>query len=488
MPDPVVRRQDAVDFDRSQLKRLRPRHRAVLKHNVREFMVTPSDELYGADGNTWGYLWDTMFAVMAIASDNPPLAGFLLQNYLKSQHANGMIPHMVMWSSGFPQGWLVTNAVWQGYRHKGFDISGHAFSSSAITQPPLMAVAAGKIVDSLADDSERAAFSRSLISRLIAHHTWLYRERELNDDGLVVTVHPHETGRDDAPSHVRLLRAIPWSLREKVLLSPILQRAYERSRTDVDQGRIELGERSTTDTTLRSAYVAMFDLPAARRAMRRSGAVRIPLSHPYLHFDPGFNAILDRANSELIRLAEVAEATMPPKLLEAITRTASGLQGFWSPADQCFRGIDAHGRVAFSAGQEIGDILPIYSDHITGPQVHAILDLLIDPKQFGGAHLPSVNRSSPDYNPDRFWTGPAWPPTTELTIRGLLEKVDVTPASSQAVRDTALHLLHSALLAAADGELPEYRNSLTGEARGARQFTWTAALTINLLDLLDRRP
>jgi hypothetical protein len=482
---------EVIQLSPRELEEARSRHRGVLAHNVRGSMVTPSDDLYGADGNTWGYLWDTMFAVTAIATDDPALADYLFRNYLTSQHPNGMIPHMTMWSSGIPHGWLVTNAVWHGLRKDGRDLDGRPFRTSPITQPPLMAIAAAKIADALPGEQERIEFIRSVLPRLVAHHRWLYRERELDDDGLVATIHPHETGRDDAPSHVELLRAIPWPRLEKVLLAPGLQRAYELLRTDIDRGRIDLIERSSTDTTLRSAYLAMFDLRATRRIMRRSGRPRVPRSHPYLHFDPGFNAILDAANAELIRLADRAEMTLPPALFDAITRTSTGLQRFWSPAAQGFRGLDAHGQVRLSAGQEIGDLLPIFSDHLTPPQVQSIVDRLNDPDQFGGPYLPSVNRSAPAYNADQFWRGPSWPPTTELIVRGLhrtgrrLEGAEPAPELSRSIRDVWHNLAQSTLRAAVtDYDLPEYRNSRTGEPRGARQFSWTAALTINLLDLL----
>ena len=308
----------------------------------------------------------------------------------------------------------------------------------------------------------------------------------------MATVHPHETGRDDAPSHVELLHAIARPRLEQVLLAPQMQRAYEYLRTDIDRGRIDLAERSTTDTTLRAAYVATFDLRATRRTMRRSAQSRVPRSHPYLHFDPGFNAILDTANGELVRLAQMAEIKVPADLLDAMARTSEGLQRFWSPAEQGFRGIDVHGGVTLRAGQEIGDLLPIYSGHITPAQVAAIVDGLADLDRFGGPQLPSVNRSAPTYDPNRFWMGPAWPPTTELTIRGLyrqLERSDITLESADAIRSAAVNLTDSALRSAlADNDLPEYRNSRTGEPRGARQFSWTAALTINLLDLLESRP
>jgi hypothetical protein len=481
---------DPNDLRVADLGEFRSRHQAVLMHNVRDFMVTPSDELYGADGNNWGYLWDTMFAVMAIAADDAPLAGHLLQNYLTSQHRDGMVPHMTMWSSSRPQGWLVTNTVWHAYRTKGRDLHGHRFLSSPITQPPLMAQAARTVADRLPDDASRHAFAQEVVPRLIAHHEWLYRERELTGDGLVVTVHPHETGRDDAPSHVDLLHGIRWSLREKVLLSPIMQATYQRCRTDIDPGRIDIDERSATDTMLRAAYLAMFDIPRTRRTMRRYHLRRYPFSHPYLHFDPGFNAIFDDANDELIRLAEIAEIELRPELLDAMTRTQSGQQRFWDSTQHGFRGIDGHGVVTFRAGQEIGDLLPLYSSHITPEQADAVVDLLNDHDKFGGPNLPTVNRSSPHYSPDQFWRGPAWPPTTDLILRGLQKRVTrgggcaADPVAAR-VRDTAARLGNSVLRTAlTDEDLPEYRDSRTGAPKGARQFSWTAALTTNVLELL----
>jgi hypothetical protein len=52
---------------------------------------------------------------------------------------------------------------------------------------------------------------------------------------------------------------------------------------------------------------------------------------------------------------------------------------------------------------------------------------------------------------------------------------------------TAGRLGHSVLRnAMIDDALPEYRTSLSGEPKGARQFSWTAAVTINTLDLRER--
>ena len=57
------------------------------------------------------------------------------------------------------------------------------------------------------------------------------------------------------------------------------------------------------------------------------------------------------------------------------------------------------------------------------PQARRMVEKLFDPKFFGTpVMLASLARCDPDYNPEHgYWTGPAWPPTTYMTICGLKE-------------------------------------------------------------------
>lgn len=448
----------------------------VLNNNIRGRFITPSDELYGAGKNNWGYLWDTAFAAMAVASYDAPRGAELLTDFLALQHDNGKIPHMGMWSSTFPKDALATNLNWHAWRFPRHDRAGNRVKTSPITQPPMLAIAAGTIIDQLSGDETRTDFARTVVPKLAAYHAWLYGEREVHDSGLVVTVHPHETGRDDAPSHIDLLKSMPLTRRDKLWLSPLSQRLFETNRTD---GVKNLEERSDTDTVMRAAAVAMFHLLPLHRSLPKQGHQKVPHWHPYQHFDPGFNAILDRANDELRRLAEIAEIPLGPSLTDAMDRTAGGLQHFWDPVAQGFRGLDVHGRVELPANQEIGDLLPIISRHITQPQTEAILRTLTDPAQFGGPHLPSVNRSSPRFDADRFWQGADWPQIRILIMDALQRQ------TSDHARTLAYELGHSALTtAAADGELPEYRDGQTGKAGGARHFSWGAALVLRSLEII----
>lgn len=465
--------------DPATLQALSQAARSVLLGNIRGTFIAPSKELYGAGNNNLGYSWDTAFSVMAIAEFDAPLARHLFDNYMAAQHDNGMVPHIVMWSSDFPIGTLATNLNWHGGRNLRTDLSGQRVKTSVATQPPMMTIAATTVMDKLATEQERHDFARQAYPKLLAYHAWLYGEREINDDGLLVTIHPHETGRDDAPSHIELLRAMPSSLRDRLWLSKPVQQLFEKNRSD---GSKDLAERSDTDTVMRAASLAMFHLPVRLQRTQPDGPLRIHPDHPYQHFDTGFMAITDRANDALFELAEAAGQVVPEAMAAAAARTREGLQKFWSPAEQGFRGIDARGQVSLPANREIGDLMLLYSNHLTDEQVNTVLTLLEDERQFGGPHLPSVNRLSNYYDPDRFWQGADWPQIRQLMIDAALRRHHSRPQTvGHALgRATIIRALRTGQM-----HMPEYHDSLSGDPKGARGFSWAAGLVVHAVLLYE---
>lgn len=95
----------------------------------------------------------------------------------------------------------------------------------------------------------------------------------------------------------------------------------------------------------------------------------------------------------------------------------------------------------------------------------------------GAARLvPSYDLLGEAFDPHRYWRGPAWFNTGWLVERGLRQHGERAYADE----------LRTALVDTADtSEFAEYVDPYTGEACGALGFSWTAALT---LDLLHQRP
>ncbi|WP_460065408.1 MGH1-like glycoside hydrolase domain-containing protein [Streptomyces sp. YKOK-I1] len=86
--------------------------------------------------------------------------------------------------------------------------------------------------------------------------------------------------------------------------------------------------------------------------------------------------------------------------------------------------------------------------------------------------VPSYDLLGEAFDPHRYWRGPAWFNTAWLLERGLRLHGHLADADAlrRAVLDTAL-----------TSDFAEYVDPYTGEACGATGFSWTAALTLDLL-------
>jgi glycogen debranching enzyme len=85
---------------------------------------------------------------------------------------------------------------------------------------------------------------------------------------------------------------------------------------------------------------------------------------------------------------------------------------------------------------------------------------------------PSVPLNSARFNPDNFWQGPTWVNTNWLIIQGLKDYGYLKEA-----QDLKRHTIKMV----GGAGFFEYFSPLDGSGKGAPNFSWTAALTIDLL-------
>jgi neutral trehalase len=86
--------------------------------------------------------------------------------------------------------------------------------------------------------------------------------------------------------------------------------------------------------------------------------------------------------------------------------------------------------------------------------------------------LPSYDLTAPDHDPSRYWRGPGWLNTSWLFWHGLRLHGET------ALADDLRHRLLDRVGAAG---FREYLDPLTGAGHGADEFSWTAALTLDLI-------
>lgn len=423
----------------------------VLARNRRGAYTCPSGELYP---HQW--LWDSCLTAIGLARYDPSRAAGELLALFRGQWTNGMLPHMIFSDAVHDVG---SRRLWQSAHnpHAPRDVA-----TSCITQPPLPAVAAVHVADALPDD-ERRRFLADVYPRLVAYHQWLYRERDLHHRGLVTLIHPWECGLDTTPPWMEQLRRMPapWWMRVTVRLQ--LARLVRFLRRDTRY--VPASQRSSDDDGLRMVVLA-------RRAKRHDFELaRMPPDTSVLIEDLAFNALLAVANRCLTRIAEALGVTVDPGLARCADATHSALEELWDEASGQYYSRDAVTGALLELST-VATFVPLWAG--VAPERSARLGtLLADPARYGSAFpVPSVAVDAPQFDAHRYWKGPTWVNTNWMIVQGLREHVDTGRADELARRTVAL---------VEDAGFYEYFSPLTGEGFGAAEFSWTAALVLDLL-------
>ena len=238
----------------------------VLERNRRGAWTCPADGIYP---HQW--LWDSCFVAIGLAAHDPERAAGELRAVLRGQWSNGMVPHMVFAAE---VGDLGSARLWQSRRDPR---APRDVDTSCITQPPLLAIAAWFVARHLGEAARRE-FLDEIVPRIVAHHRWLYRERDLDGRGLVTLIHPWECGLDTTPPWMDALRRFPAPAWMRLVLRWRLTRIVRFFRRDTRF--IPAAERSSDDDGLRM-LVARPARPTVRvrpsTAPRALGAGRGPL-------------------------------------------------------------------------------------------------------------------------------------------------------------------------------------------------------------------
>lgn len=426
--------------------------KAVLEMNDRGTYTQPAHGLYP---HQW--LWDSCFVAIGLRHLDIERAQTELISLLRGQWHNGMLPNIVFRDE--PQ-YRTDRNIWRSWLNPF--APDHA-TTTGITQPPMLAEAVVQIGAKLALP-ERRSWYREMYPSILAYHEWLYHERDPHSEGLVLQVHPWETGLDNTP---------PWMAELHEHLLPFWIRAIEKTKFDRvinlfrrDTRSIPIDHRFTTIEVL-----ALFDIQ--RRLRRKSYDISKILDHSLFTIeDLAFNSIFIRANSHLREIAKSLREELPEDLVKRMHKTEKTFEELWDPYSGQYYSRDfiTHRLLKISS---IATLLPLYAGSISKEKAEKLVRMLENEQVFGTAYpAPSVPLNSFWFHPKRYWQGPTWVNMNWLIIDGL---------KRYGYKDHAAALTESTLEMVEKSGCNEYFDPLTGEPAGAPNFSWTAALAIDLL-------
>lgn len=424
--------------------------KAILDANWTGRATKPAPGLYPHQWN-----WDSGFIAIGRSHYDTQRAISEVESLFAAQWKNGMVPQIVF-DPGALGHYFPEPDFWQTER------SPHApkgVLTSGITMPPVHAIAVAAIYHNARRPRSVLPFLERIYPKLLALHEYLYRERDPAEEGLVAIRHPWESGVDNSPTWDAPLRRIRIDRKRLP--------AYQRR--DLGHG-VDASMRPTDDDYDR--YVFLVDL--FRRLDYDEAALQAQC--PFLVQDPLFNSVLARANEALAELAGIlGEAPDRPRAWAAQTQQAIR-EKLWHPEHRIFDAWDRVTEAAIEVDTAAG-FLPLYAGAASPEQAEALYERL-NSASFCALHqgncftIPNYDTGREDFARDNYWRGPVWININWMLAQGLRRYGYTLKADS----------LQKDLL-----QLPirfgfyEYFDSFDGSGYGTPDFSWTAALFIDLV-------
>ncbi len=421
----------------------------ILETNRAGDHTRPAPGLYPHQWN-----WDSGFIAIGKSHYDTKGAEAELTSLLSAQWQSGMVPQIVFdpdhLGHYFPE-----PDFWQ--TEESLQVPAGKLTSG-ITMPPILALAAEKIYRHSRRPNDVIPFLKKVYPRLLALHEYLYRERDFHDEGLVYIRHPWESGIDNSPTWDGPLKRI------NIDRSQLPQ--YRRRDTE----HVSPEMRPSDDDYDR--YVYLVDLFRKNKYDEKL----IAETCPFLIQDPLFNSILCRSNLSLVKIAEVIGE--PPEVPRSwAEKTSAAIRDkLWCEEQEIFNAYDLVRDELIYVDTAAG-FMPLFGGAASQEQAE-VLYRRLDSASFCSLHqgncytIPNYDTQAEAFDSSNYWRGPVWININWMLSHGLRQYGYTLKADS----------LQKDLL-----QLPirfgfhEYFDSFDGSGYGSDNFSWTAALFIDLV-------
>lgn len=376
------------------------------------------------------WLWDTAFHAIVLSHLNPAWAKSEITNFLKGQHANGFLPHVIFWQERkwLPHWAFIESNPWTWRIH-----------TTAITQPPMLAIAAEHILHNSPDSK----FAQQVASALVPYHRWLINNRDPDHDNLLAIISPNESGMDELPVFQHVMG---YNGKETARLH------YAYRRADL----LNQLYRYDNQRILRQNYFNVEEVL--------------------------FNCVFVEANRSLGRiLRSLKREEEAIEFLEQANLTEKAiLTKLWDEEDGIFYSLYHH-EEKMAKIKTIASLMPLFLDNVPKAQRDRLVhEHLTNPNEFWTTYpVPSVAKNEPLYTPTDtpayqvklLWRGPTWVNTNWFIVKGLRK---------HGYDDIADSIVYKMIDMIKQQGFREYYNPETGEGYRRKNFGWSTLI----LDLL----
>ncbi len=424
---------------------------AVLNQNWKDYFTIPCEGLYPFQWN-----WDSGFISIGWAHLNMDRAKTEIKSLLTGQWKNGFIPHIVFHNEA--------DTYYPGPEVHATYLSAQSpkIKTSGITQPPVLGFVLEELYHIARDREDILAFIDSVFDKVILNHHYFYTHRDPQQEGLVYICHNWEAGTDNTPV---------WDFIWKTFEVP----HYEMNRKDTQL--IDASHRPTNKEY--QYYIHLIEL---FKQWNYDDAL-IAEKSPFLVQDPLFNSLLIASNESLIFLGKLlSKSTAIAQLEQWNTKAKKAMNAkLYDAATKAYVYYDLRNEKKYTYASS-SSFAPLFA----GIPTKAIAEQLVSHFRNGSFSGPqnenylcaSFDPSSELFNSQKYWRGPIWINLNWIIYRGL-KKYGFTSEAETLKNDTLFLIEKYGFYEYF--EPSKVANETLEKGYGGNNFSWTAALTIDLL-------
>ena len=406
----------------------------LIGNRKRGYTLPTNNKLYPAQWN-----WDSAFIALGYSYFNLNFALKEIKTLLDGQWNDGMIPHILFHNTN--TNYYPNHTAWN---------CGNKIRSSGITQPPVLASILKEIIDKNKITKIQKKEIKKFVIKIKKSHEWFIKNRDPKKTGLVSILHPWESGYDnsslwDEPMNkVKIEKNIQYKRADNKVINP------EHRPLNIDYDRYV-----TIKNDLRK---------------KKYDPKKIFKTSLFNVVDIGFNSIFLKSNKDLIILLKKFNLDSST-IINYIKITEKNILKYFDKKKQTFFCFDLRNKKKIFI-PSITNYLILYAD-IKNSKINDILIKNLKKHNLKEKYFfSSIKPNHKSFEEKRYWRGPVWINCNWFIHKGLMNKDE---KYSNKIKERTIRLVEKK-------GFHEYYSCKNGKPMGANNFSWSAALYLDLIN------
>ncbi|MGD9534848.1 MAG: hypothetical protein AB7V56_13905 [Candidatus Nitrosocosmicus sp.] len=473
----------------NDLKLLLKKCEDVLEKNWTGSFTIPAGTLYP---HQWS--WDAAFIALGNSYGKTDKAIKEIRFLFDAQWKNGMVPHIV-----FNEREKTYFPAADFYEITRSENAPTHIGTSGMTQPPIHAISCYYIHKNSTDKRKTQEFLIEIVPKLMNFHRYLLTDRDPEGSGLVTILHPWESGEDDSPIWDKPLSNVTFAKSELPEFKRLDLIAVDGAADTIPSNdeydkfifMIEIMKKCNYDEKI------MYEkMPFKIKDLLFSSILYIANKYLLKILDILENVDLDSKNKVKNDNLNVSDSRQHStssqykdykiEIKHWMARTERNYYRYFLPPNYSKMGKNElslfldYDLIAkdWIKTKTVSSLIPLATGLLLPDEAETMVKWLKHSYHCGPGKychepaLPSVGLKAEYFSPLTYWRGPVWINMNWLFWLGLLEYGYSKEAD--AIRNGVFELVQR-------HGVREYYDPYTGKGLGGKDFSWTAALVIDMI-------